>query len=192
MSVKKAVEKVKERTQGNSGDAGTLPEHYKKAGEKAETQDRPLIELQEQFIEALPGEDVIPGRGQDYIIRDPRNYVEVPVDPNTGEPLVDFRFGSDSIPGRREKNLSKGYVPAYVKDRKLVPPGTPGSRTVQVGGATLLVRRMDVAKKARRVMEDTLKEKLASYQRSEVAGRSGIEITEEKSRSQVVRSSSED
>lgn len=163
--------------------ADGLPEHYKKARKPSTAS---LIELQEAFIEALPGVDSMPGRGVDGLIRDHRNYVDDVIDPQTGKPVVHFRWGSDTVPGRREANLAKGFVPAYVKDRKLVPPNTPGAHPVQVAGATLLVRRREVAEAKIQAFERSQKARLKRISKTPEGFRGGAEITDYKVAAEVV------
>jgi len=147
----KAPTKKTKPPEAKSHTDSNLPSHYQREDLKSSASD---YELTETFVSSLPDADSIPGRGLSGLVRDHRDYIDEPVDESTGEPLLDFRWGSDTIPGRRERNIGKGYVPCPVKGRKPVPPGTAGAKNVTVAGATLLVRRADVAKLKRTQLND--------------------------------------
>lgn len=143
------------------------------------------ISLIETFYEMLADRNTIPGVGESRQIRDHRNHVDEIVGAD-GNPLFDYRFCSHAFPNRKERAVSKGFQPLWVKDRKPVPPGTPGAERVTVAGADLLVRRADLARD-RRVAHD--KEALARTRKTrETPLPEGVTVAEEKSQPVVVSS----
>lgn len=124
------------------------------------------INLTEMFIDALPSPEDIREMTHSGQVRDHRDHVDEPFDAD-GNPLLDFRWGALSVPGRPEMNRAKGFVPCWVDENKnVVPPGTKGAREVVQAGATLLVRRQDVAEMKRKGQEDMTKALLRRDQQS--------------------------
>ena len=170
-----------------------LPAAYASKSTKPSTSALDDIDLTETFIESLPGKDSIPGLGLSGQARDHRDYVDVPKDED-GNDLLDFRFCDKRRAGRAERNLAKGFVPLWVKDRQPVPAGTPGAAPVTVGGADLLVRRASVAK-ARRKDHDARALALVRKERERpdssdivAQSRGTVEVTKEtKAQSHVIQ-----
>jgi len=189
MTTKRVVKKVarnitKKPVEEKTSFAETsVPSAYKNVKPYDEKNDSGIDPTQ-LFIDALPDPETVRRSKSSGLVRDHSDLVNVPKDAN-GKPLINLRWGALSIPGRREANFRKGFVPCYVdEDKNPVAPGTPGATKVIRAGATLLVRRQDVADMRLNQHEERTKQFLHRKKEAsaEELARSGVvDITEDKS-----------
>lgn len=147
-------------------DASLLPEHYAQA-KKPPREERSDIDLTEQFVELLPGRSTVAGRNSSGVVRDHRDYVDEPFDAD-GKPRLDFRFCSNDKRRAQSRNENKGFLPVFEKDRKIVPPGTPGAKPVVVAGAKLCARKREVAEMKRAAFAERIS-RISRTKRDELA-----------------------